>query len=54
MRRNRLAAGGQSVERLLDRDNAVRRYAYELLEGPLPATSVGTLGVDAEPDGDST
>ena len=53
VRRNRLAAGGESVERLFDRDNAVRRYAYDVVEGPLPAASVGTLGVDAGPNDDS-
>jgi|SRR4051794_13969254 hypothetical protein len=53
LRRNRLAVGDEVVERLLDRDNAVRRYAYEVLEGPLPAASVGILGVDAGPNDDS-
>src|SRR5215212_10220087 len=55
LRCNRLGDGRKSAERLLDRDNAQRRYSYELVEAPLPvATSVGTLRVDDDGSGDGS
>lgn len=51
MRRVSLTGGGETVERLVGRDDA-RRYSYALVEGPLPVSeSTATLAVDDEPAG---
>ena len=53
VRRVHDAQGGETVERLLSRDEPARRYHYAILEG-LPVTDyTATLEVDGEPAGDA-
>ena len=54
VRRVSVAGGGESVERLTARDDAARRYSYELVSGPMPVSRYrATLAVEDDQDGGS-